>query len=392
MGRTQCEVADVFQAYWDTYARKTTVTPMQTKVARDIMSCRTAALGGHLYCCVGCSHIEQSYNSCRNRHCPKCQGSETARWVDERSADLLPVPYFHTVFTLPDHFNTLVLSNKRLMYELLFRAVRETLLTLGKNNLGVTLGFFAILHTWGQLMQLHPHVHCVIPACGVTPSGQVKVFNERFLLPDKVLSAVFRGKFIEFLKQEYLEGHLRLPAPLSDSDSFQGFLSESCRSDWVVYSKAPFAGPEVVVKYLARYTHRVAIGNSRLVSIQDEQVSFRYRDYKDGGNQKVTSLTANQFIRRFLLHIVPKGFVRIRHCGFLCHSKKRESLARIRRELSCGSQAAAPPPVLNPHKAPKCPCCGGTLWVPCGEVPRLINTLAFQAQAPPSVALKTLIS
>lgn len=392
MGRTQCEVADVFQAYWDTYARKTTVTPMQTKVARDIMSCRTAALGGHLYRCVECSHIEQSYNSCRNRHCPKCQGSETARWVAERSADLLPVPYFHTVFTLPDHFNSLVLSNKRLMYELLFRAVRETLLTLGKNNLGVTLGFFAVLHTWGQLMQLHPHVHCVIPACGVAPSGEVKVINERFLLPDKVLSAVFRGKFIEFLKQEYLEGRLRLPAPLSDSDSFQGLLSESCRSDWVVYSKAPFAGPEVVVKYLARYTHRVAIGNSRLVSIQDERVSFRYRDYKDDAKHKVISLKATDFIRRFLLHVVPKGFVRIRHCGFLCHSKKRESLARIRRELSCGSQAAAPPPVLNPHRAPKCPCCGGTLWVPCGEVPRLINTLAFAAQAPPSIALKTLIS
>jgi hypothetical protein len=256
----------------------------------------------------------------------------------------------------------------------------------------VTLGFFAVLHTWGQLMQIHPHVHCVIPACGVTPSGEVKVFNERFLLADKVLSAVFRGKFIEFLKQEYREGRLRLPDTLSNSDSFQGLLSESCRSDWVVYSKAPFAGPDVVVKYLARYTHRVAIGNSRLVSIEAGRVSFRYRDYKDDAKQKVTALKATDFIRRFLLHVVPKGFVRIRHCGFLCHSKKRESLARIRRELSCGSQAAAPPPVLNPHRAPKCPCCGGALWVPCGKVPRLINTLAFAAQAPPSLALPTLVS
>jgi len=392
MGRPQCEVADVFRAYWDTYTRKTTATPMQTKVARDIMSCRTAALGGHLYRCVGCNHIEQSYNSCRNRHCPKCQGSETARWVAERSADLLPVPYFHTVFTLPDHFNSLILSNKQLVYELLFRAVRETLLTLGKNNLGVTLGFFAVLHTWGQLMQLHPHIHCVIPACGLTPSREVKVFNERFLLPDKALSAVFRGKFIEFLKQEYSDGHLRLPDTLSDSDSFQGFLSEGCRSDWVVYSKAPFSGPDVVVKYLARYTHRVAIGNSRLVSIQAGRVSFRYRDYKDDGKHKVTSLKATDFIRRFLLHVVPKGFVRIRHCGFLCHSKKRESLARIRRELICGSQASAPAPALNPHRVPKCPCCGGASWVPCGEVPRLINTLAFAAQAPPSIALPTLVS
>lgn len=393
MGRAQCEVADVFRTYWDTYARKTTATPMQIKVARDITNCRTAALGGHLYRCVGCSHIEQSYNSCRNRHCPKCQGSETARWVDERSADLLPVPYFHTVFTLPDHFNTLVLSNnKRLMYELLFRAVRETLLTLGKNNLGVTLGFFAVLHTWGQLMQLHPHVHCVIPACGVTPSGQVKVFNERFLLSDKALSAVFRGKFIELLKQAHREGCLKLPDTLPDKDSFEGLLAESCRSDWVVYSKAPFSGPEVVVKYLARYTHRVAIGNSRLVSIQDERVSFRYRDYKDGGNQKVTSLTANQFIRRFLLHIVPKGFVRIRHCGFLSHAKKRESLRRIRQELICQSRAATPPPVSNPHRVPKCPCCGGIIWVPCGEVPRLVNTLALAAQAPPSIESKTLVS
>jgi len=206
------------------------------------------------------------------------------------------------------------------------------------------------------------------------------------------LSTVFRGKLIGFLKQAYRDGTLRLPDALSDTDSFERFLSESCRSDWVVYSKAPFAGPDVVVKYLARYTHRVAIGNSRLVSIQDGRVSFRYRDYKDNGTEKVTTLEATQFIRRFLLHVVPKGFVRIRHCGFLCHSKKRESLKRIRRELMCGSRAAAPTPVLNPHRTRTCPCCGGNSWVRCGEVPRLVSTLAFAAQAPPSIALPTLVS
>jgi len=374
------EVADVFRTHWDSYTRETSVTPLQTKVARDIMSCRTAALGGHLYQCADCSHIEQSYNSCRNRHCPKCQGKETARWVEERTADLVPVPYFHTVFTLPDTLNILVLSNKRLMYELLFRSVRETLLTLGKNNLGVTLGFFAVLHTWGQLMQLHPHIHCVIPACGITPQGEVKIFNERFLLSDKALSAVFRGKFIALLKQSYRDGKLLLPDSVPGNDSLECLLTESCKTDWVVYSKAPFAGPDVVVKYLARYTHRVAIGNSRLVSNTEGRVTFRYRDYKDSGAQKVTSLQAGEFIRRFLLHVVPRGFVRIRHCGFLCHSKKRKALVLIRKQILCGTVAANP--VLNPHSFPKCQCCGGTSWIKSGVVPRLVSNLA---QAPPSV-------
>ena len=374
------EVADVFRTYWDSYTRTTLVPPLQTKVARDIMRCRTAALGGHLYRCADCNHSEQSYNSCRNRHCPKCQGKETARWVDDRTADLVAVPYFHTVFTLPDTLNILVLSNKRLMYELLFRSVRETLLTLGKNNLGVTLGFFAVLHTWGQLMQLHPHIHCVIPACGITPEGEVKIFNERFLLSDKALSAVFRGKFIALLKQSHRDGKLLLPDTVPNNDSLESLLTESCKADWVVYSKAPFAGPDVVVKYLARYTHRVAIGNSRLISNSEGRVAFRYRDYKDSGEQKVTSLKAGEFIRRFLLHMVPRGFVRIRHCGFLCHSKKRESLSLIRKQLQCGTKSSDP--VLNPHSYPKCPCCGGTSWTQSGVIPRLISHLA---QAPPSV-------
>lgn len=379
MEHQQLEVADVFRTYWDSYAQKASVTPLQAKIARDIMSCRTAALGGHLYRCNDCGHTDQSYNSCRNRHCPKCQGTETAAWIDARRADLVSVPYFHTVFTLPDHFNQLALSNKKIVYEILFRAVRETLLTVGKNNLGVTLGFFAVLHTWGQLMQLHPHIHCVIPACGITDAGEVKVFNDKYLLSDRVLSSVFRGKCIGYLKAAYRKGSLRLPDSIPNSDSFEAYLTESCKADWVVYSKAPFAGPDVVVKYLARYTHRVAIGNSRLVSMTDDRVSFRYRDYADESKEKVTSLAATEFIRRFMLHTVPKGFVRIRHCGFLCHSKKKAALILIRSAVT--PKPAIKADVPNPHSFHACPCCGSLSWVRAEKIPMFVYPLA---QAPPS--------
>jgi len=380
MSRETVEVADVFRAYWDEYARTHAVPSSHKKVARDIMRCRTAELGGHLYRCADCSHAEQSYNSCRNRHCPKCQGSETARWVDARTEELLPVPYFHTVFTLPDILNPLVRRNKRGIYELLFQAVRATILELGKNNLGVTLGFFAVLHTWGQLLQLHPHIHCVIPACGLTPSGEVKVFSKRYLLPDKVLSAVFRGKFIQGLKHLYQKRQLQIPDDIPDLDAFERLLSESCKSDWVVYSKAPFAGPEVVVKYLARYTHRVAIGNSRLRSIEHSKVTFTYRDYADGGAQKITSFSAKHFLYRFLLHVVPKGFVRIRHYGFLSHAKKRAALPTIRAALLCGTSAKISS--SNPHSAPSCPCCGSTRWLKLSELKPIIKRL----HSPPSIA------
>lgn len=380
MSRETVEVADVFRAYWDEYARTHAVPSSHKKVARDIMRCRTAELGGHLYRCADCSHAEQSYNSCRNRHCPKCQGSETARWVDARTEELLPVPYFHTVFTLPDILNPLVRRNKRGIYELLFQAVRATILELGKNNLGVTLGFFAVLHTWGQLLQLHPHIHCVIPACGLTPSGEVKVFSKRYLLPDKVLSAVFRGKFIQGLKHLYQKRELQIPDSIPDLDAFERLLSESCKSDWVVYSKAPFAGPEVVVKYLARYTHRVAIGNSRLRSIEHSKVTFTYRDYADGGAQKITSFSAKHFLYRFLLHVVPKGFVRIRHYGFLSHAKKRAALPTIRAALLCGT--AAKISSSNPHSVTSCPCCGSAKWLKVSELKPIIKRL----HSPPSIA------
>lgn len=379
MSRSIVEVADVFRTYWNEYARTHSATLSHKKVASDIMRCRTAELGGHLYRCADCSHVEQSYNSCRNRHCPKCQGSETARWVEARTEELLPVPYFHTVFTLPDALNRLVLLNKRAMYELLFQSVRETLLEVGSNNLGVTLGFFAVLHTWGQLLQLHPHIHCVIPACGITASGEVKVFSQRYLLPDKVLSVVFRGKFIQGIKRLYQKQKLQLPDDLPDRDAFERILSASCASDWVVYSKAPFAGPDVVVKYLARYTHRVAIGNSRLVSIENNRVSFTYRDYADDGARKITSLSADHFLTRFLLHVVPKGFVRIRHYGFLSHAKKRTSLAKLRAVLLCGT---SPKPASNPHSAPTCPCCGGTTWLKVADLQPGVRRL----HSPPSIA------
>lgn len=382
MKQPQCEVADVFRTSWDSYVRNRSVTSLQHKVARDIMSCRTAALGGHRYKCVDCGAIEQSYNSCRNRHCPRCQGRDAAKWVDERSAELLPVPYFHTVFTLPEHFNSLVLQNRKLVYELLFRATKETLLEVGRNNLGCKLGFFAVLHTWGQLMQLHPHVHCVIPACGIAQNGEVKVFSERYLLPVRVLSAVFRGKFIGFLKREHREKRLFLRGelqPLEDLNTFENYLSGSVRTDWVVYSQPPFAGPETVVKYLARYTYRIAISNSRLIEIKDTRVFFRYKDYKDEASEKVTSLSCGEFIRRFLSHVVDKGFVRVRHYGFLSHSNKKKSLSKIRAELRCGTPISDKP-ALNPHREHVCTCCGGTSWFHIGEVPPVINILP---QPPP---------
>ena len=317
------------------------------------MNCRTAALGGHILECNQCQHCEVSYNSCRNRHCPKCQGHKAQEWVDERSDELLPVPYFHAVFTLPHDLNELVLINKRLMYDLLFKAVSRTLLKVGRNNLKCQLGFFAVLHTWGQTLTLHPHLHVVIPGVGISLDGSkvIRLKKKRYFVSDKILSLVFRGKFVQLLKRAHAAGEL-----CGEFDDFEAFVNRIVKLNWVVRTKPPFGGPHVVLKYLARYTHRVAIGNSRILKLSSGTVRFRYKDYRTLKSDKQMTLSGCEFIRRFLLHLLPSGFVRVRYYGFLARTQKSKALELLRRELGdCRIPIQEKQP-FNPHRD-KCPCC-----------------------------------
>jgi hypothetical protein len=289
--------------------------------------------------CSGCGHEAISYNSCRNRHCPKCQTNAREQWLAKRSEDLLPVPYFHVVFTLPHDLSGLALQNKKLAYDLLFRAAAETLIEIAADPkyLGANIGFLAVLHTWGQNLQHHPHVHCVIPAGGLALDHTRWIrAPSSFFLPVRVLSKVFRGKFVDGLKRLFqakkfgFHGGLR---SLADPQQFRRFLRQLFRKDWVVYAKRPFRGPEYVLQYLARYTHRVAISNHRLIAFENGEVSFRYKDYAHGNKKRKMTLSADEFLRRFLLHVLPRGFVRIRHFGFLAN-RSRARLVGICRQLS----------------------------------------------------------
>lgn len=362
--------------HWQGYCQKygASVTPLQHRVAAAIMQCRTEALGGHFLQCNACGHREVAYNSCRNRHCPKCQGNKAAEWVAERSDELLPVPYFHAVFTLPHELNELVLMNKRLMYELLFKAASRTLLTIGRNNLKCQLGFFSVLHTWGQALTLHPHLHVVIPGVGISLDGTkaVPLKKKRYLISDKILSLVFRGKFISLLKRARKAGELR-----GEFDDFEAFLNRTVSSNWVVRTKPPFGGPEVVLKYLARYTHRVAIGNSRILSVTEDSVTFRYKDYRTKESDKQMTLSAFEFIRRFLLHLLPSHFVRVRYYGFLARGFKAKALLVLRRELKALPIAK---PALNPHSI-ICSCCTTGILIKIAEIPR--TRPCFKATSPP---------
>ena len=333
------EVAEVFRQYAEEYLEKYGASPEQRRVLRDIQICRTAALGGHVEQCDLCGHQKIAYNSCRNRHCPKCQGPARARWMRAREAELLPVPYFHVVFTLPETLGPLALQNKTVVYDVLFRAVGETLLEVAANpkRLGARIGFLAVLHTWGQNLMHHPHLHCVVPAGGLSKDGASWVpGREDFFLPVRVLSRVFRGKFIAFLKQAIdcgeLEYHGSL-APLADPAMMKHLLDQAVRHDWVVYAKRPFGGPEAVLKYLARYTHRVAISNRRLLHMENGKVSFSWKDYAHGNEQRTMTLEATEFIRRFLLHVLPSHFVKIRYYGFMANRHRTENLARCRELL-----------------------------------------------------------
>lgn len=302
-----------------------------------------------MYECSRCGYRKIAYNSCRNRHCPKCQGHKAFEWVEARKAELLPVEYFHTVFTLPAEFNALCLGNKRLMYDLMFKAASRTLLQLGKKNLKCNIGFFAILHTWGSSMALHPHLHVVIPGCGLSSDGRLVRFKTHYFLPDRIISTVFRGKFIELLKKAKAKTELR-----AEFDDFEAFLSRSVEHDWVVRTKPPFAGPEVVLKYLSRYVQRIAISNKRIRSLQNGAVAFTCKNYRADGSKQEIKLTATDFIQRFLLHAVPHHFVRIRFFGFLARQNKKLALNQLRFALAQVSLSEKPASIT--HRLP-CPYC-----------------------------------
>lgn len=392
--RPMLEVADVLRRYGAPW-RSALVFPLdrgRRRVMAAIEACRTAALGGHTEACDGCGLVRVAYNSCRNRHCPKCQGLVRAEWLAERQAELLPVPYFHVVFTVPPTIAAIAYQNKAVVYDILFKATSATLRTIAADpkHLGAEIGFVAVLHTWGQTLQHHPHLHCVVPGGGIAPDGETWIAcRPGFFLPVKVLSRLFRRRFLDLLADAFAAGSLAFfgdLAGLGDADAFRDHLAPLRRADWVVYAKRPFGGPEQVLAYLGRYTHRVAIANSRLVSIDDGRVCFRWKDYRHHDKQKLMSLEAGEFIRRFLLHVLPDGFHRIRHYGFLANGHRFAKLATCRRLLAVASieGAAEEPPSdfrdryreLTGHDLRRCPCCGGTmtLLAAISRSPRRIDT------------------
>ncbi len=378
------ELADILRdctsAFLDAYGE--TTSPEQRRVLRDLVRCRTAELGGHVEQCDGCGHQRIAYNSCRNRHCPRCQAAARAGWLDERAAELLPVEYFHVVFTLPSELGPVALQNQRLVYGTLLQASAQSLLQLARDpqHLGADIGFLSVLHTWGQNLHLHPHVHCVVPGGGIALEGDRWVpCRPGFFLPVRPLGRLFRGKFLAMLQRGYDRGLLGLHGQqqhLADPQAFRKLMQACWQKEWVVYAKPPFGGPEAVLKYLARYTHRVAISNARLVKVQDDQVFFRWKDYAHGNQSKVMALEAVEFIRRFLLHVVPSGFVRIRHYGLMGNRVRAENLARCRVLLGQGQggggsgAAPAEPPPSKPEAATRtrCPVCGQGHMVVIGKV------------------------
>jgi hypothetical protein len=357
------------------------------KVLRAIERCRTAARGGHLEECTRCGHRAISYNSCRNRHCPKCQAGARERWIAARQKELLPTRYLHVVFTLPSHLAPLVLQNKKIFYDLLFRTSAEALLEVARDprHLGAEIGFFSVLHTWSQKLNLHPHVHCVVPAGGLSPDHTRWIHaRENYFLPKKVLRKVFRGKFVAALKQAFHHGQLHFPADrklLADPQTFAAWLRTLFRENWVVYLKPPFGGPEYVLHYLGRYTHRVAISNHRLVSFADGLVTFRWRDSADGNKQKLLPLSVNEFLTRFLLHILPQGFVRIRNFGFLANRRRKTLLPLCWQLLG-----SAPQPQVEQHASStqdtpdlyRCPHCGGPM-----KIIERLTAADIQLRSPP---------
>src|SRR5215831_1567801 len=341
MDRPQLEVGDVFRRYGEAYRQQHagSLSHAQLCVMTAIEHCRTAALGGHVEQCDQCQFQRIAYNSCGDRHCPKCQSLARAQWIEDRQAELLDTPYFHVVFTLPEEIAAIAYQNKQVMYNILFRATSETLRTIAADpeHLGAEIGFFAVLHTWGQNLMFHPHLHCVVPGGGISPDGKRWIpCRPDFFLPVRVLSRLFRRLFLEWLEKAFDDGQLKFFSSLQqlqDHRAFLRYLTPLRNKEWVVYAKRPFAGPQQVLDYVGRYTHRVAISNNRILNIADGQVTFRYKDYRAGGQQKTMTLSADEFIRRFLLHVLPEGFHRIRYYGFLGNRYRKEKLEQCRHLL-----------------------------------------------------------
>ncbi len=395
MGRPTLEVADIFRRFGPTWrdARRGHLSLPQLKVMSAIEQCRSAALGGHVLRCESCDHQEISYNSCRNRHCPKCQAKAAQRWLEARQADLLPVEYYHVVFTLPAPIADLAYANKVVIYRLLFEVAAETLSTIAADpkHLGAQIGVTLVLHTWGSAMTHHPHVHGIVPGGGLSPDRERWVACRRgFFLPVRVLSRLFRRRFLEELAKAHHAGQLKCVgelAGLAEPQAFTRWLAPLKGSEWVVYAKRPFAGPEAVLAYLSRYTHRVAISNRRLVALDNNGVTFRWKDYRAEGRtrQKTMTLAPEEFMRRFLLHVLPSGFHRIRHYGLLANVGRRENLARVRDLLADSSPSAVakqPEELALSGIAPPtfvCPCCGSAMVV----IETLVRTPAIRAPPMP---------
>ena len=381
VSRPALEVADIFRdhgAAWRS-ANSGHVSLDQLKVMSAIERCRTAALGGHVARCEDCAHTLIAYNSCRNRHCPKCQGAAAKEWLAEREADLLPVPYFHVVYTLPAALRDIAYQNKAVVYDLLFKASAETTLTIAADpkHLGARIGFISVLHTWGSTLVHHPHVHMIVPGGGFSPDRLNWVAcRPRYFLTVEVLSALFRRLFLEMLLAAHRAGRLQFfgdHAALANKTAFARYLKSLRKSKWVVYCKRPFAGPKQVLRYLSRYTHRVAISNRRLMSTDENGVTFKYKDYRLDGSARYKTMTlpTDEFIRRFLIHVLPKGFHRIRHYGLLAKGNHAANIARARELLGAPSPAKEPdsqPPEANATDQPRalprpCPCCGGRMII-----------------------------
>ena len=379
MARSALEVADIFRDHGAAWRGNNAghVSLGQLKAMSAIERCRTAALGGHVARCEHCPYTQIAYNSCRNRHCPKCQGAAAKQWLAEREAELLPVPYYHVVFTLPAPIADIAYQNKAVIYDLLFKASAETLITIAADpkHLGARVGLTAVLHTWGSAMTHHPHVHMIVPGGGLSPDGGRWIAcRPGFFLPVRVLSRLFRRLFLEMLVAAHETGNLRFfgdHARLAGREAFAAYLAPLRKAEWVVYAKRPFGGPEAVLAYLSRYTHRVAIANSRLVAIHDNAVTFKWKDYRAEGRDrfKAMTLATAEFIRRFLIHVLPHGFHRIRHYGLFANAARAGNIARARRllgmanpgsEINDAGSLEAAAPQAAPHP---CPCCGGPMVI-----------------------------
>jgi putative transposase/transposase-like zinc-binding protein len=379
MSRPRLEVADIFRDHGPAWRKANAghVSLDQLKVMSAIERCRTAALGGHVACCEDCAHMQIAYNSCRNRHCPKCQGAAAKQWLAEREAELLPVPYYHVVFTLPAAITDIAYQNKAAIYDLLFKASAETLITIAADpkHLGARVGITAVLHTWGSAMTHHPHVHMIVPGGGIALDGRRWVScRPGFFLPVRVLSRLFRRLFLQKLTTAHAAGRLNFfgdQAHLDHPQAFAACLAPLRKIEWVVYAKRPFGGPQAVLAYLSRYTHRVAIANSRLIALDRKGVTFKWKDYRAKGREraKVMTLATHEFIRRFLIHVIPSGFHRIRHYGLFASSKRVENIARARDLLNAPAPQTEPrdadaPDADEPQTLSQpCPCCGGRMII-----------------------------